>query len=70
MLKTDTKFVSQGIQTDNVTCLRGTLFATKAEVENLKTEMLDRTSALQQALLSDPNQRNSSNPSTIISLSQ
>ena len=38
MLKIDTKFVSQGIQTDTVTCLSGTLFATKAEVENLKAE--------------------------------
>ena len=43
-------------------------FATKAEVENLKAEMLDRISALQQTFLSDPNQRNSSNPSAIISL--
>ena len=42
MLKTDTKFVSQGIQTDTVTCLGGTLFATKAEVENFKAEMLNR----------------------------
>ena len=70
MLKTDTKFISQGIQTDTVTCLGGTLFATKAQVENLKAEMLDRISALQQTLLSDPNQRNSSNPSAIISLPQ
>ena len=70
MLETNTKFASQGIQTDTVTCLEGTLFTTKAEVENLKAEMLDRISALQQTLLPDPNQRNSSNPSEIISLSQ
>ena len=70
MLKTDTKFVSQGIQTDTVTCLGGTLFATKAEIENLKAEILDRISAMQQTLQPDPNQRNSSNPSAIISLPQ
>ena len=70
MLKTDTEFVSQGIQTDTVTCQGGTLFATKAEVENLKAEILDRISALQQTLLPDSNQRNSSNPSAIISLPQ
>ena len=62
MLKTDTKFVRQRIQTDTVTCLGGTLFAAKAEVENLKVEMLDRISALHQTLLPDPNQRNSSLP--------
>ena len=62
MLKTDTKFVRQRIQTDTVTCLGGTLFATKAEVENLKVEMLDRISALQQTLLPDPNQHSSSLP--------
>ena len=70
MLKTNTKFVSQGIQTDTVSCLGGTLFATKAEVENLEAKMLDRVSALQQTLLPDPNQRNSSNPGAIISLPQ
>ena len=70
MLKTDTKFVSQGIQTDTVTCLGGMLFATKADVDNLKAEMLDRISALHQTLLPDLNQRNSSNPSEIISLPQ
>ena len=32
--------------------------------------MLDRISALQQTLLPDPNQRNSSNPSAIISVPQ
>ena len=42
MLKTNTKFVSQGIQIDTVTCLGGTLFAIKAEVENLKAEILDK----------------------------
>ena len=30
MLKTDTKFVNQGIQTDTVTCPGGTLFATQS----------------------------------------
>ena len=68
MLKTDTKFVSQGIQTDTVTCLGGMLFTTKAEVENLRAKILNRISALQQTLLPDPNQCNSSSPSPIISL--
>ena len=70
MLKTDTKFVSQGMQTDTVTYLGGTLFATKAEVENLKAEILDRISALHQTLLPDPNQPNSSSPIPVISLPQ
>ena len=70
MLKIDTKFVSQGIQTDTVTCLGGTLFAPKAEVEVLKVEILDRISALQQTLLPDPNQHNSSSPIPIMSLPQ
>ena len=50
--------------------LGGTLSATKAEAENLKVEILDKISALQQTLLPDPNQRNSSNPSAVISLPQ
>ena len=67
MLKTNTKFVSQGIQTDTVTCPGGTLFATKAEVENVQAEILDRTSTLQQTLLPDLCQRSSSSPIPVIS---
>ena len=70
MLKTSTKFVSQGIPTDTVTRLGVTLFATKAEVENLKAEILDRISTLQQTLLPDANHHNSSSPIPIISLPQ
>ena len=68
MLKTDTKFVSQGIQTNAVTCPSGTLFVTKVEVENVKAEILDRISTLQQTLMPDPNQRNYSSPIPVFSL--
>ena len=56
MIKVDTKFVSQEMQTEWVSCLDGSLFATKVELENLKVEILGRISTLQQTLLPDSNQ--------------
>ena len=56
MIKVDTKFVSQETQTESVSCLGGSLFATKAELENLKVEILGRISTLQQTLLPNSNQ--------------
>ena len=55
MIKVDTKFVSQEMQAESVSCLGGSLFATKAELENLKVEVLGRISTLQQTLLPDSN---------------
>ena len=55
MIKVDTEFVSQEMQTDSVSCLGGSLFSTKAELENLKAEILGRISTLQQTLLPHSN---------------
>ena len=59
MIKVDTKFVNQEMQTDSVSCLGGSLFAAKAELENLKVEILGRISTLQQTLLPHSNQSSS-----------
>ena len=56
MINMDTKFVSQEMQIDLVSCLGGSLFAAKADLENLKVEILGRISTLQQTHLPDSNQ--------------
>ena len=58
MIKVDTKFVSQEMQTDS-------LFATKAELENLKVEILGRISTLQQTLLDLPDSNQSCSTSSV-----
>ena len=70
MIRADTKFVSQEMQTDSVSCLGGSLFATKAELENLKAEILGRISTLQQTLLPDSNQSCSTSPVQTVSPTQ
>ena len=51
MFKPDSKFVDMCVQTDS--CLSGTLFATKSDLENLKAELLNKISYLKQDILSE-----------------
>ena len=49
MLKSESRFVSQEVQTDNV--LSKSLFATKSELEYVKIELLEKLTRLKQDLL-------------------
>ena len=49
MFKSDSKFVDMCVQTDS--CLSGTSFATKSDLENLKAELLNKISYLKQNIL-------------------
>ena len=51
MLKSDSKFVDMCVQTDS--CLSGTLFASKTDLENLKAELLNKIANLKQDILSE-----------------
>ena len=46
MIRSDTRFCSQEVQTD--TCLSNTLFATKSDVEELKNDVLFKLSDLRE----------------------
>ena len=50
MIRSDTRFCSQGVQTD--TCLSNTLFATKSDVEELKNDFLSKLSDLREEFTS------------------
>ena len=50
MIRSDTRFCSQEVQTD--TCLSNTLFATKSDVEELKNDFLSKLSDLREEFTS------------------
>ena len=50
MIRSDTRFCSQEVQTD--TCLSNTLFATKSDVEELKNDLLSKLSDLREEFTS------------------
>ena len=53
MLKSESRFVSQEVQTDNV--LSKSLFATKSELDDVKIELLEKLARLTQDLLDQMN---------------
>ena len=58
MFKSESRFVSQEVQTDNV--LSKSLFATKSEVDDVKIELLEKLTRLKQDLLDQMNDFGSS----------
>ena len=58
MLKSESRFVSQEVQTDNV--LSKSLFATKSELDDVKIELLEKLTRLKQDLLDQMNDFGSS----------
>ena len=50
MIRSDTRFCSQEVQTD--TCLSNTLFATKSDVEEIKNDFLSKLSDLREEFIS------------------
>ena len=58
MLKYESRFASQEVQTDNV--LRKSLFATKSELDNVKIELLEKLTRLKRDLLDQMNDFGSS----------
>ena len=58
MLKSESRFISQEVQTDNI--LSKSLFATKSELDDVKTELLEKLTRLKQDLLDQMNSFGSS----------
>ena len=49
MVRSETTYVSQEVQTDS--CLSRTLFASKSEIEDLKTDLLGKISELREGIV-------------------
>ena len=60
MIKCDSRFVSEGVQTDN--CLSNTVFASISDLETVKSELTNKLSEVRNEILSIMNSNNTTIP--------